>query len=98
LSNFSKKQTNKAQKGLLVPINHLSFFTEKETLYSPNNKAKPSIIRSFQPPITRQMIMLPLHGQSTAAVKNHRAETTFYKITKSNVFENSRSFICRIHK
>jgi len=42
------------------------------------------IIRSFQPTINRQMIMLPLHGQGTAAVekitgqkspyiKNHKA-------------------------
>jgi len=35
----------------------------------------------------RQMIMLPLHGQITAAVKNHRAETIFYKTTKNYVFD-----------
>jgi len=36
--------------------------------------------------------MLPLHGQITAAVKNHRAETIFYKNQpKDNVFENSQN-------
>jgi len=42
--------------------------------------------------------MLPLHGQITAAVKNHRAEKTFHKTPKSYVFENSQSLVCRIHK
>jgi len=77
-TDISQKNSyiSKAQKGLLVPFSHLSFFTKKENYFFLVNKAELLLIHSFQPSITRQMIMLPLHGQITAAVKNHRAEKT----------------------
>lgn len=48
----------------------------------------PSSNRSYQPSIIRQVIMLPLHGQSTAAVKKfHWAGPTLYVwLTESHVF------------
>ena len=51
--------------------------------------AKPSSNHSYKPSIIGQMIMLPSHGQSTAAVKRlrHRAGSTPYgRISRSGVF------------
>jgi len=44
------------------PVNKITFNCKETDLFLSNHSYKPSIIR--------QMIMLPLHGQSTAAVKN----------------------------
>lgn len=44
------------------PENKIIFNCKETALFLSNHSYKPSIIR--------QMIMLPLHGQSTAAVKN----------------------------
>jgi len=56
-----------------------------------------SYIHSFQPSIKRQTIMLPLHGQDTAAVNNTPGRTHFLFIHQEAMFLlNSRAKICRI--
>jgi len=51
---------------------------------------------SFQLPIKKLMIMLPSHGQNTAAVKIilHRAGITFYFTQKEMFLINSQRAIC----
>jgi len=44
---------------------------------------------SYQPSIIRQVIMLPLHGQSTAAVKTFHwaGPTPYMRVSGSHVFD-----------
>lgn len=53
-----------------------------------------SFVRLFQPTINRQVIMLPQHGQGTAAVENiHWAGFTTYWDSSSNVFGKQSRYI-----
>lgn len=48
---------------------------------------------SFNPLIRRQMIMLPLHGQNTAALYIHSGQAILFKRTKRNVFDKQPKFL-----
>jgi len=65
---------------------------------APKKTAAPMYHLSFQLPIKKLMIMLPSHGQNTAAVKIilHRAGITFYFTQKEMFLINSQKAICRV--
>jgi len=56
-----------------------------------------SFIRSFQPSIKRQMIMLPLHGQGTAAVEKITGQDEpLIKSQEAMFLVNSRTNVCKV--